>query len=157
MSKYSHLFLQVLTGLQITLAGNSAGGALVLSVLSHILHPHPAIESCSITGQLRAALLVSPWISFQEAPSNARNEYKDITDFSITKYWGEIYLGTAKPDEYNQPLTAPESWWKGLDGVVKDMFVTAGRDETPFDDIEQLTRVLKVREHIASPSRVLEC
>ena len=117
----------------------------MLGVLSLMLHPHPSIGPCSITRPLRAALLISPWVSFEGPPSNARNEYKDITDFGITKYWGEIYLGTSKPDEYNQPLTASEAWWKGLDGVVKDILVTAGRDETPFDDIEQLTSVLKVR------------
>ena len=115
-----------------------------MDVVSLMLHPHPSIESCSINNPLRAALLISPWISFAEAPTNARNEYKDITDFSITRYWGAIYLGTSKPDEYNQPLTASEAWWKGLNGAVKDIFITAGRDETPFDDIEQLSDVLKV-------------
>ena len=53
-------------------------------------------------------------------------------------------MGNARPDEYNQPLLAADSWWNGLNAKVREMFVMAGTDETMFSDQEKFTRVLKV-------------
>ena len=58
--------------------------------------------------------------------------------------WVGLYVGKSKLDEYNQPLIAPDSWWKGLDQKVREILITGGKDEAPFDHIEELANRLKV-------------
>lgn len=54
-------------------------------------------------------------------------------------------MGQAKPDHYNQPLSAPATWWDGVNDKVQEMVITAGTDETPFSDTEKIAEVLKTK------------
>lgn len=134
----------------IILTGDSAGANLVTSLLSHILHPHPSgtIPAVDLGGRnFAAAVLTSPWIDFNtERPSFTRNKYKDcvglhgLRQFS-TAFLNEPYPHTAKLDNYNQALLAPESWWEGL--PVDKVLVLAGEEEVLVDGIRQFAEKLK--------------
>src|SRR5271156_4305843 len=63
----------------ILLAGDSAGGNLCLSILSHLSHPHPEVPEIKMEGKLKAVVAVAPWVSFKtDWPSMKRNAYKDL-------------------------------------------------------------------------------
>lgn len=67
------------TSEQIILGGDSAGGNLVLGLMSHLLHPHPSIEPVALERPLRGAVLISPWGSFRcDTPAYHRHHYKDV-------------------------------------------------------------------------------
>lgn len=83
---------------QIFIAGDSAGGNLTLSLLCHLLHPHPKVpESLHIklSGPLAGALLISPWAKFKatEDASFKRNLHSDMLPREISDRWGDAYLG----------------------------------------------------------------
>lgn len=62
----------------------------------------------------------------------------------VLSHWAAYALGSAEPDEYNAPVTASAEWWGGIQGVVRDVIVTAGTEEVLFDDIKTLVNLLKV-------------
>ncbi|KAK7026436.1 hypothetical protein VNI00_015671 [Paramarasmius palmivorus] len=59
------------------LSGDSAGGNLVLQVLSHILHPLDNVPTVNC-GPIKGAYLMSPWISFQD--ENRTHAAREATD-----------------------------------------------------------------------------
>ena len=131
--------------LQIILCGDSAGGNLVLGLLSHLLHPHPSIPPLKLPQPLLGAALISPWGSFKTAASSyQRNRYKDSIDGSVLRKWSAYFMDDAAADNYNQPFRAPGSWWKELNSTVKDVIITAGADEVIVDDIQAFAEKLKV-------------
>lgn len=126
------------------MAGDSAGANLALGVLSHLLHAHPAIDPMQISSPLKGILLISPWVCFAtSSPSYSQNSNKDVTNATILEKWSAYYLGQAKSDHYNQPLSAPTTWWEGVNVKVQEMVIMAGTDETTFSDIEKFAEVLK--------------
>lgn len=151
---------------RILVGGDSAGGNLTLALLSHILHPHPdatvpriafpastpasssssssASSSSSSSSpsspsgqQLRAAVLICPWVSFDnETASFDRNAHRDcITPASLAR-WSTLFLGGRPTDPYNQPVDVPAGWWRGLgERVVRDVLVVGGEYEVLLDGI----------------------
>lgn len=131
----------------IVLAGDSAGGNLLLAVMSHILHPHPdkSIPRLEIDSPFKGALLVSPWVDFSSAAASyTTNGKKDIVDRDILIKWGNYYMGKAAVDAYNQPGTASKEWWQGIDAKVRNIAVMYGDGEVMLDDIEKFNETLKV-------------
>ena len=127
----------------IVLAGDSAGGGLVLGVLSHLSHPHPAIQPLDISQPLKAALLVSPWVSFSTtAKSMDTNKYKDIVPAEGLRRWSNTYLEQAAADNYNQPGLAPAEWWKDMQ--VDEVLIVAGSDEVLLDGIRDFAGKIEV-------------
>ncbi|PVH99806.1 alpha/beta-hydrolase [Periconia macrospinosa] len=115
----------------IILAGDSAGANLILSVLSHMLHPHPdgSIPPLNTVAPFKGAVLVSPWVNFTpNAPSYMRNRKKDMVN---------QYILTS------QPGTAAAKWWQGIETKVRDIVVTAGENEVMFDDTYKFSETLK--------------
>jgi acetyl esterase/lipase len=135
----------------ILLTGDSAGAHLALSLLSHISHPHPStllpIPLITLSTPLRGAVFISPWVSFDTStPSFSANKYKDCIGPISGKQWSSAFLGcpwphTEKSDYYNQAITAPESWWKGL--KVQEVLVVAGEEEVLIDGIREFEGKLK--------------
>jgi acetyl esterase/lipase len=127
----------------IIVTGDSAGANLVLSLLSHISHPHPStvlpIPPVHLPSPLLGAVLISPWISFDlSADSFKRNEWKDCIGIEAGKRWSSAFMECPWPhteasDEYNQAITADVGWWKGL--MVGEILVTAGEEEVLVDGI----------------------
>ncbi|KAI9766005.1 MAG: hypothetical protein M1840_007012 [Geoglossum simile] len=143
------LINHLITGLgkspsNIVLFGDSAGGNLTLAVLSHMAHPHPDVPKIESTENFRGTLLLSPWVSLDiSAPAMKVNQNKDYLKDVTLKYWGDRFMGAAKVDPYNQPLTAPSDWWSALN--VNEILVVAGRDELLVDDIRDFTKKLEVK------------
>lgn len=50
--------------LKIIIGGDSAGGNLTLSVLSHLMHPRSDVQEYKLTEPFRGTMLISPWIAF---------------------------------------------------------------------------------------------
>lgn len=133
----------------ITIAGDSAGANLAVGVLSHMLHPHAEIPALELEGGLGAAILLAPWASFRtDWPSSSYNARKDVVSPAAGNRWSESFLGGRERDGYNEPLAAEEGWWKGLDGVVREILVVGGSDEILVDCIRELARRFQVRSHL---------
>ena len=133
----------------ISIGGDSAGANLALGVLSHLLHPHSEIPALDLGGQkLASCILVAPWATFDSEgwPSVQYNAHKDIVDVTMSDRWSASFLGAAKRDAYNEPLSlaADDPWWQGLDGMVRDICVICGADEVLVDSIRELVKRLQV-------------
>jgi acetyl esterase/lipase len=128
----------------ITIGGDSAGGNLTLGVLSHIAHPHPDIPPLTIPSKLHAAMLLSPWCSFNvHTPSYTTNAEKDMFDARTLTRWSTAFLGSTSPfagDFYNEPVLAPASWWEPVADVVSEALIWGGGNEILLDGIEELAR-----------------
>lgn len=128
----------------ITIAGDSAGANLAVGISSHLLHPHPEIAPLELDHALRAAILLAPWASFRtDWPSNRYNANKDIFSAHMSNMWSDSFLGGKDKDGYNEPLSAPEGWFEGLDGVVGEVLVLGGGDEVLVDCIRALAKILE--------------
>ncbi|PVI01683.1 alpha/beta-hydrolase [Periconia macrospinosa] len=143
----------------IMIMGDSAGGNLALSLLSHILHPRPDIPRISITTPLGGALLVSPWVSFStKYTSYIRNAKKDSLVDCMLRKWGAMYIGLSKDekaiseeiisaakerDSYNEPLYNKSIWWEGMHRVVGDFFLWMGEDEIFIDGLQEFSGLFK--------------
>ena len=57
--------------------------------------------------------------------------------------WSVSFLGGKERDAYNEPLSAEEGWWRGLDGVVTECLVTGGGDEVLADVVREVGRRLE--------------
>lgn len=87
------------------LEGDSAGGNLVLGVLSQILHPHPLVKPLRLSRPFRAVALVSPWGEFGESRRSYQTKrYKDVLNYAVIKKRSDYFMGEAASDEYNQPF-----------------------------------------------------
>jgi acetyl esterase/lipase len=107
-------------------------------------HPHPDVPKIEATENFRGAALLSPWVTFDvSAPAMKMNRYKDCLADSVLQYWGDQFMGEAKADPYNQPLTASSDWWSTL--TVDEILVVAGSDELLIDDIREFAKKLEVR------------
>lgn len=127
----------------IVIGGDSAGGNLALGVLSHLSHPHPSIAPVELSAPLRAAVLIAPWVSFEmTADSFRRNAYKDCIGPESLGPWSRAFMGGAEPDNYNQPLRAPASWWEG--SKVGEVLIVAGADEVLIDQVKELAGKIEV-------------
>ncbi|KAG9570958.1 alpha/beta hydrolase fold protein, partial [Aureobasidium melanogenum] len=131
---------------QIIIAGDSAGGHLSLSLLSHLTHPHPNIAPIDLGSEsLKGLALISPWVTFsQEADAWKRNARKDCLSPVAITTWTNEFLQQAPHDNYNSPLTAPESWWADI--PVSEIMVTGGEDEVLVDDVMSMIKKLKTQD-----------
>ena len=132
---------------QMLLGGDSAGGHLALSVLSHLLHPHPdgEVKRLDLKGEkFRGVLLVSPWTSFDAGFSSMRdNTQTDYLPVDALKQWSDDFLGGKAADEYSEANHAETAWWEGLDKVVEWVGVTAGGREVLVDGIRETVKKMK--------------
>jgi acetyl esterase/lipase len=142
----SHLLDKGISPANIVVGGDSAGGSLILQLMSHILHPLPSIPPPPALSQaLAGAMLISPWCEFSaDGASFVQNDRKDIiTARSFAHFTAIIKAGlTPELEYYCQPLSAPASWWKGLDGVYSRVLVTAGEYECLLDQIIETGTVI---------------
>ncbi|KAB2570137.1 hypothetical protein DBV05_g11200 [Lasiodiplodia theobromae] len=125
----------------ILIGGDSAGGNISISLLSHLLHPHPdasvpRIDVRSVTA-LKGALLISPWAdpfgTEEEYPSLKRNEFKDLLHARFLKRWADGWVDGKPLDAYNRPTQAPKGWWAGVDKVLERFLLVVGADDVLVD------------------------
>lgn len=111
--------------------GDSAGGNLALSLLSHLLHPRPDVVPVKLERPLSGALLLSPWVNFRtNYASFSTNATLDMLAPFALREWGAMFLSKANPSD---PELDPEldsgqisgdactevclnlpSWWRGM-------------------------------------------
>ncbi|KAF8346546.1 Alpha/Beta hydrolase protein [Amanita rubescens] len=112
----------------IQLGGDSAGGNLILQLISHILHPLDGIPVVKISAPLRGACLISPWVLLEEF-------YK----YPSTKNEHDVFKGRRASSEkhtpYIQALKAPDTWFQGIHGIVDRLLITTGDIELLRDMI----------------------
>ncbi|PPJ56893.1 hypothetical protein CBER1_02219 [Cercospora berteroae] len=133
---------------QIVLGGDSAGGHLAVTLLAHILQPHPEIqpisENLASKASFRGMFLISPWASMR-TDSASFQEFDQIDGLSIARVQLIIDLfDPAKDDVWGDLLTAGEKFWAQL--PVEKVLVTAGSIECLHDDGVELGRALKDAE-----------
>lgn len=129
----------------IILQGDSSGAHLVLSVLSHLAHPHPhsSVSTLALDANLRGALLLSPWIDFQtNHESFHKNADRDAISAKSLSLWAQALFGDSQFDEYSHPAAASAGWWKPL--PVEKIFIGVGGDEVLLDPIMTLAHKIKV-------------
>lgn len=132
----------------IILTGDSAGGGLLLSLLSHILHPLDGVPRVPPSSPFRGIVLYSPWVSYSTLfPSYTENASKDALEASMLRKWGALYVGTSTGetavaqtsggDAYNEALTANPSWWQHASKAVDSVFIWAGANEIFLDPVRE--------------------
>ncbi|KAI9824770.1 MAG: hypothetical protein M1832_001598 [Thelocarpon impressellum] len=129
----------------IILFGDSAGGNLCLGILSHVSHPHLDIPVLDLPSNFLGVLLVAPWVTFDVSStpdgSMLKNECKDMVTNRALSRWAREYLGGAKSDFYNEPLTAPADWWDGA--KADNILVVVGGDEILLDSVKAIAKNLE--------------
>ena len=129
----------------LVIGGDSAGGNLTAQVLAHLLRPHPAVDEVVLEEPLAGAFLVSPWLSGRMSwagfgrnggidmltPSTVGKATAEMLGVNVQSYNGEVKEG----NEWATPmdLEDAEGWFRGLERVVKDVYVTAGEQEILLD------------------------
>lgn len=128
------------------LGGDSAGGNLVLGILSHLSHPHPDPSIPAgpyIQEDLAGALLLGPWVSFDQTwPSIERNAERDCVSLVPSSVSAENWLGEKPLDFYNEPLRAPVDWWSNV--KARQLLLVAGEDDLMVGSHEAFAANLKV-------------
>jgi len=138
------------------IVGDSAGGHLILSLLSHILHPLPGLRPIlPLEAPIKGVYLMSPWVVMKSTSASSRsNAAYDIVVSANPNSTKQSYAELVQPYAtqehelpYMDPLNAPDSWFVGLDGVVERVLMTAGGMEVLRDDIisfsQKLSKVIK--------------
>ncbi|KAJ7041879.1 Alpha/Beta hydrolase protein [Mycena alexandri] len=139
------------------LGGDSAGGNLLLQVLSSMLHPHEGVPQIRPTGGFRSLGLFSPWTSFT-ADTKSFQEFNGI-DFLdgriLGAYGSELLDGYSEADRvFAEPAKVPQDWFEGVGELVDHIFITAGEREVMHDDIISVAERLK--EHHTNVELVVQ-
>lgn len=94
---------------EVILVGNSAGANLCLALLSHLSHSFPDAPELEVMQPLKAAVLLSPWLSFRhDWPSVTYNAHEDIDSVEVTTRWSQEYLKGRSSNYYVEAFKAPE-------------------------------------------------
>lgn len=137
----AHLLKTVRPG-NIIIGGDSAGGNLAAGLLGHLLHPHPDAQEIKLDEPLAGAFTVSPWLS---ARTNSASFHKNgsidmlsarilapairnLLDGSTQAAEEAKGKGWAMPADIDM-----ESWFKGLGGIIKRLYITVGTQEVFLD------------------------
>jgi acetyl esterase/lipase len=146
VSALEHLFSRGIKPADLYLVGDSAGGALILQILSHLLHPYPNVPKLELDQPFCGIFLMSPWVSLStSSPSFITNSDSDVLP---KETWGYLASGITKdlPETgvpYLEALRAPDHWWNDLKNCVKRICIYAGEVECLRDDILTLAEKLK--------------
>lgn len=129
----------------ITLMGDSAGGNLVLGVLSHLMHPHPEIQALEGKGRVKGAVSCSP-VTVMDAENERfrTHESQDPASAATIRVWLANYLGSSRTDSWNEPLNVDARWWSRLDDVVGGVLVTVASNEMMAADTIACAEKIKV-------------
>lgn len=129
---------------QVLIGGDSAGGNLVMGVLSHLAHVHPAIPKLELSEPLAGAVGIAPWTLIGEDHGD-REIYSggDLITPAVDKPWSSAFLGGSDKDYFTSASTAPKSWLAAF--PVKRVLILGGGNEILLPAIEDLAEKLQVR------------
>ncbi|KAK0660803.1 Alpha/Beta hydrolase protein [Cercophora samala] len=148
----SHILSSGVKPENIIFGGDSAGGNLTCSLLSHLLHPHPdAVPITSLARPVAGAFLVSPWVSTNTSTASYKknNGIDMLSTATIDTACGHLLPKdlTEEDKAWVMPVDLPqerqEAWFEGLDKVVSHVYITAGEQEVFLDQSVQLADVFK--------------
>ncbi|GAD98387.1 hypothetical protein AOR_1_832114 [Paecilomyces variotii No. 5] len=136
----------------IIIGGDSAGGHLSLSLLSHLHHPRPESDLIvELKEPLRGCFLVSPLVSLSNLETRSYNERcsADVLSKNLIREWGDALIKNSPWREeirnglgWGMALDVPEKWWQGFD-IAKRIIVTGGHEEIFRDHITAFIEVLR--------------
>jgi len=160
MEAYSYLINDMeIPAAKILVGGDSAGGHLTMSFLINIHQPSVRILGADKSIRLPkpgGALLVSPWVNPLREPDDFRNKtHIDVCSGTFLYRCGLCFvrsmkLSKAKKSPYiNLINSIPLTDWKSI--LPAWTWISAGKDEILFDDIEHLVNEL---EEGAGPGRI---
>ncbi|ETW83716.1 hypothetical protein HETIRDRAFT_471997 [Heterobasidion irregulare TC 32-1] len=130
----------------IVLGGDSAGGNIAFQIASHIMHPLPNFPAPATSGPLAGALLISPWITFDDPlPSFVENDRLDTPNTNFFNFLADQFRSGITPETraYFEPFAANDSWWIGLEKVFPRIICSAGEVECLRDSILAFGETLK--------------
>lgn len=123
--------------------GDSAGGNLIVQLLSHILHPFDGVPLVSLPAPIRGIYLMSPWLALSGATeSQLINDKADVVGGEIFAYCGRKVLAGV-PDSSHVYLEAskiPDGWFEGVEGLVDRVLISAGARECLKNNISMFAR-----------------
>ncbi|KAF7321034.1 Abhydrolase-3 domain-containing protein [Mycena chlorophos] len=128
------------------LVGDSAGGHLILQLLSHTLHPLPSIPAITLQSPIAGAYLISPWTSLSATSnSHKENDGKDFLSLPTIKAWGAEILKGFPPEHaaFAEAVRAPADWFVGSESVFQRVLISAGGAEVLRDDIVEFAETFK--------------
>ncbi|KAF9525447.1 Alpha/Beta hydrolase protein [Crepidotus variabilis] len=135
----------------IHIAGESAGGALILQLLSYILHPLSDKFIPSLNFQrgdrFGSFCIMSPWVSLNgKTGSHLANSDSDVLPASTWAYLGDQNrpsLNSSKEASYfMEALNVPDEWFSGTFGVVDRILISVGEKECLRDDVLEVAQKL---------------
>lgn len=132
----------------IQLVGDSAGGALIHGVLSHMLHPLAGIPELKLCGPLGGAYFMSTWSKLVNGERNCLYTNDGRGDWlrgETCGYWGSICMEDVPGDvvPYLEGNSAPETWLCGVDRCVKRVLLSVGDVEVLRDAILEYAEMFK--------------
>ncbi|KAG6000443.1 hypothetical protein E4U21_005467 [Claviceps maximensis] len=136
---------------QVLLGGDSAGGNLVMGVLSHLAHTHPSIPPLKLethvtstchSETLAGVIAIAPWTLIGEDHS-VRDVYSggDLITPGVDGPWSTAFLGGAPRDHFNSVSVAPRSWLEAF--PVNNVLICGGGSEIMLPAIEDLAEKLQ--------------
>lgn len=144
-----HLLAQGVHPTNLQIVGDSAGGNLVLELISHLLHPlDPSIKiQTPFKSRINGVYLMSPWVHIQtNEAAYLTNRNSDLFDVPCIIKWSRAIKDDVPVDNLNlpyiEPSSAPISWFDDIHTVVDRILVTAGEAEIFKDDITNFSKVL---------------
>jgi acetyl esterase/lipase len=143
----------------IHLVGDSAGGALIHQVLSHILHPVEDVPKLTLTSPLGGVYMMSPWTRLVHGKGSRlhiNDGRGDVIVSSTGTYWGSKVLDGAKPSAipYLDAASAPKDWLQGVDKYVKRILISAGDLEILRDAIVDYGK--HIGEHLKDTTIIVQ-
>ncbi|KAJ6506142.1 Alpha/Beta hydrolase protein [Mycena vulgaris] len=126
--------------------GDSAGANLALQLISQMLHPRDNVPEVRPPSPIGGLCLISPWASLTiDSKSFAEFDGIDtMTPYALGQAGMEILSGFPEADAtFAEPAKASEMWFKGVNGLVRRILITAGSNECMRDDILQVGDRLK--------------
>lgn len=135
----------------IFIGGDSAGGHLSLSLLSHLMHKHPSAPSLNISGPLAGAFLISPWVNDDYSTASFRQNawidmlpHRIIPDVSTFFIPSHIRQAESKKKQgWAMAQDADDDWWRMLADVVSNVYITAGEQELFRDHVVIFANMLR--------------
>lgn len=129
------------------LVGDSAGGALIHGILSHILHPLEGTPKLELSGPFGGALMISPWTKMvnQDNVLFANDGYGNFFDARTIIRWGSLVVHGVPESiiPYLEGNNTPENWLEGVDKLVKRIMITGGAAETLRFEIEKYAAIVE--------------
>ncbi|TFK59379.1 alpha/beta-hydrolase [Pluteus cervinus] len=133
-----HLLASGVKPENLQIVGDSAGGNLIIQLLSHLLHPLDDVPPLQLPGPIRGAYLMSPWSRIRTKVGNQFDGIDTLHSKHAGKWGQEVAAGVPESKMiYLEGANVPASWFQGISSVVSRVLITAGGVELLKNDIEE--------------------